>query len=96
VDRSLPAGREARRPAQSKIALYLLGSQVVATDDECTHAGCLLSEDGVVEGEEEVECSCHGSRFNIRTGANTAPPATEPLGTYPAEVIGDDVLVDVG
>ena len=76
------------------LALFLVNGQVFATDDECPHAGCLLSEEGVVEGEE-VECACHGSRFAIATGANLAPPAMEPLSVYPAQINGDEVFVDV-
>jgi nitrite reductase/ring-hydroxylating ferredoxin subunit len=37
-----------------------------AIDDECTHEGCPLSE-GYLEGDV-LECSCHGSMFNIKTG----------------------------
>jgi len=77
-----------------RLALYLHNGQAFATDDECPHAGCLLSEDGIVEGAE-VECSCHGSRFVISTGENTAPPAMDPLPVYRAEISGDDVLVDL-
>lgn len=77
-----------------KLALYLVDGQVFATDDECPHAGCLLSEDGVIEGTE-VECACHGSSFVISTGENTAPPATDPLAVYKAEISGEEVLVDM-
>lgn len=76
------------------IALYVIDGQLFATTDVCPHAQCLLSEDGVIDGAD-VECSCHGSRFDIRTGRNTNPPASEPLQTFPARVEGDDVLVDV-
>src|SRR5262245_26018067 len=77
-----------------QIALYLVNGEPLATPDLCTHEECLLSEDGVVEGEE-VECACHGSRFVIRTGEVTAPPAMEPLEVYRVEVQGDDIMVDV-
>jgi 3-phenylpropionate/trans-cinnamate dioxygenase ferredoxin subunit len=35
---------------------------------------------------EEIECVRHGARFNIRTGAVTAPPAYEPVATFPVRV----------
>jgi nitrite reductase/ring-hydroxylating ferredoxin subunit len=44
---------------------------------------------------EEVECTCHGSKFNIKTGVNTAPPAAENLPTYQTKIEGDDVYVEV-
>lgn len=77
-----------------EIALYRLGDEVFATSDICAHEQCVISENYYVEGEE-VECTCHGSRFDIRSGENTTPPAAEPLKTYKAKVEGDDVLVEI-
>ena len=45
-----------------------------------------LSE-GDVEGCE-IECWLHGSRFDLRTGKPTGPPATEPVAVYPVQVDG--------
>lgn len=77
------------------VALYELNGDVFATTDICPHNTCLLSENGDVLESGEVECTCHGSRFDIRTGTNTNPPSSEPLKTYPVRVEGDDVLVDL-
>ena len=77
-----------------KIALYKLGDEIFATTDVCTHAQCEISENFFVEGGE-VECTCHGSRFEIKTGENTVPPAAEPLKTYKTKIAGEDVLVEV-
>lgn len=41
----------------------------------CTHAGCTV--DGVSNGV--IQCPCHGSQFNISTGAVVTGPATKPL-----------------
>lgn len=46
---------------------------------QCTHAGCVL--DKIVEGEGN--CPCHGSRFDVQTGAVLRGPATEPLPAVP-------------
>jgi 3-phenylpropionate/trans-cinnamate dioxygenase ferredoxin subunit len=43
---------------------------VVAIDDRCNHAGCLLSK-GWVE-ERAVVCPCHEYAFDLVTGANTS------------------------
>ncbi|OGY25684.1 MAG: hypothetical protein A2Z11_04510 [Candidatus Woykebacteria bacterium RBG_16_43_9] len=77
-----------------EIALYRLGNEVLATSDICTHAECIISENYDVQGEE-VECTCHGSHFNIKTGENTVPPAAEPLKTYPVKIEDDDILIEV-
>ncbi|OGY26295.1 MAG: hypothetical protein A2Z11_02460 [Candidatus Woykebacteria bacterium RBG_16_43_9] len=76
-----------------EIALYCLGDKVFATSDICTHEQCVISKNYYIDGEE-VECTCHGSHFNIKTGENTVPPAAEPLKTYPTKIEGDDVLVE--
>ncbi len=75
------------------VAVVRDGDDFYAVADECSHAAIPLSE-GDVEGCE-IECWLHGSRFDLRTGKPTGPPATEPVAIYPVKVDGDDVLVDV-
>jgi len=75
------------------VAVVRDGDDFYAVADECSHAAIPLSE-GDVEGCE-IECWLHGSRFDLRTGKPTGPPATEPVAIYPVKVEGDDVLVDV-
>jgi 3-phenylpropionate/trans-cinnamate dioxygenase ferredoxin subunit len=66
---------------------------VYAVNDRCTHEEWPLS-DGWVEGTE-IECSLHGSRFDLATGNPDVPPALVPVRTYPVRLDGDDVLVDL-
>jgi 3-phenylpropionate/trans-cinnamate dioxygenase ferredoxin subunit len=75
------------------VAVLRDGEDWYAVQDECSHAAVPLSE-GDVEGCE-IECWLHGSRFDLRTGKPTGPPATEPVATYSVRVEGDDVLVDL-
>ena len=75
------------------VAIVRQGDDVYAIQDECSHAAIPLSEGEVEDGE--IECWLHGSRFDLRTGKPSGPPATEPVPTYPVRVDGDDVLVDV-
>ncbi len=65
-----------------------------ALNDRCTHADVSLSE-GEVDGCT-LECWLHGSRFDVRTGQPSGPPATVPVAIYPVQVDGDDVFVNVG
>jgi 3-phenylpropionate/trans-cinnamate dioxygenase ferredoxin subunit len=67
--------------------------EVYALRDVCSHAEVPLSE-GEVDGCT-LECWLHGSRFDVRTGKPTGPPATEPVPTYPVKIEGDDVYVAV-
>jgi glycine betaine catabolism B len=48
--------------------------------------------DGKLDGYE-VECPWHGSKFDVRTGEVTNPPASEPEPTYEVKVDGNIILV---
>ena len=76
-----------------EIAVAHDGEEYFAVEDICSHAAVALSE-GEVEGCT-VECWLHGSRFDLRTGKPTGLPATEPVATFPVELRGTDVYVDV-
>jgi 3-phenylpropionate/trans-cinnamate dioxygenase ferredoxin subunit len=75
------------------VAIARHGDEFFAVQDLCSHAAVALSE-GEVE-DCTVECWLHGSRFDLRTGKPTGLPATEPIATFPVEVRGDDIYVDV-
>ncbi len=64
-----------------------------ALDDRCTHADVSLSE-GEVDGCT-LECWLHGSRFDVRTGEPSGPPATLPVAVYPVKIEDGDVFVSV-
>jgi 3-phenylpropionate/trans-cinnamate dioxygenase ferredoxin component len=74
------------------VAVVRHGDEVFAIDDECSHAAVALSEGDV--DDCTIECWMHGSRFDLRTGKPTGPPATEPVAIYPVQINGDDVLID--
>jgi ferredoxin-NADP reductase/nitrite reductase/ring-hydroxylating ferredoxin subunit len=57
----------------------------------CTHEGGPLA-DGTLEGYE-VECPWHGSKFEVRTGEVTNPPASEPEPVYEVKVDGNNILI---
>ncbi|HKG70619.1 MAG TPA: Rieske 2Fe-2S domain-containing protein [Nitrososphaeraceae archaeon] len=57
----------------------------------CTHEGGPLA-DGTLEGYE-VECPWHNSKFDIRTGEVTSPPASEPEPAYEVKVDGNSILI---
>ena len=78
--------------ADTPIVLVREGDRVHALRDECTHAEIALAEGDVTR--KGLECWLHGSCFDLRTGAPSSPPATEPVAVYAVTVDGDDVLVD--
>lgn len=75
------------------VALYNIGGMIFATTNICTHEFCEIDQNYAMHGED-VECTCHGSQFDVKTGANTLPPAAEPLKTYQVSTEGDDIFVE--
>ena len=75
------------------VAVVKHDDEVFAIEDECSHAAVALSEGDV--DDCTIECWMHGSRFDLRTGKPTGPPATEPVPIFPVQVTGDDVLIDL-
>lgn len=75
------------------VCLVRFGDDVRAIHDVCSHQQWSLS-DGTVWGRG-VECSLHGSTFDVDTGAPSSLPALKPVPTFAVEIDGDDVLVDV-
>ena len=55
----------------------------------CTHKGCTVAK--VADGT--IDCPCHGSKFNMTTGAVTAGPAPAPLPPKTATVSGTSITV---
>ncbi|RAK36983.1 3-phenylpropionate/trans-cinnamate dioxygenase ferredoxin subunit [Actinoplanes lutulentus] len=62
-----------------------------AVRDECSHASVALSE-GEVDGCT-LECWLHGSRFDLRTGEPSGPPAIDSVAVYPVEIRDGDIYV---
>lgn len=76
------------------LAVFNLNGEFFVMEDVCSHGPGSLSE-GFIEGEE-IECDFHNGRFNIKTGAVTAPPCMIPQKIYPVTVADGTVHVDVG
>ncbi|MEW1959846.1 Rieske (2Fe-2S) protein [Kineococcus sp. NPDC059986] len=61
--------------------------QVAAFSGLCTHQGC-----AVAVKDSELDCPCHGSKFELLTGKVLKGPATEPLKSIAVQVDGDSVV----
>ena len=75
------------------VAVARHGEEYFAVQDLCSHAHVALSEGEVADCT--IECWLHGSTFDLRTGKPTVPPASDPVSTFPVEVRGDEIWVDV-
>jgi len=76
-----------------RVAIANVGGTFFAFGDTCTHRQCSLAQ-GDLEGTT-VTCPCHGSRFDVRTGAVLAPPASEPVKSYRVRVEGESLQVEI-
>jgi glycine/D-amino acid oxidase-like deaminating enzyme/nitrite reductase/ring-hydroxylating ferredoxin subunit len=74
-----------------KILLANLDGNYYAIGNVCSHQGCTLSE-GQLKGET-VQCPCHGSVFNIKTGEVVQGPAKKPEPTYRLEVDSGQIFL---
>jgi nitrite reductase/ring-hydroxylating ferredoxin subunit/uncharacterized membrane protein len=70
------------------VLLVRRGEEIYAVHDRCSHRGCSLSE-GKIDGHDVV-CSCHGSRFDLRSGAVRSGPATSPQPAFQVRLEDDD------
>ena len=92
-DLEVDAGHRVELSDDEAVALIRTGEAVYAVEDCCSHEEYPLSE-GWVE-DHQIECALHGSRFDLRTGRPDVPPAVVAVRTYPVEVQGEDVYVDL-
>ena len=81
------------RCRRTRIALANVAGTIFAIDDTCTHKGCSLG-DGKLDGST-VQCACHGSRFDVTSGAVVRGPAEDPVRSYPTHLANGEVQVDV-
>jgi nitrite reductase/ring-hydroxylating ferredoxin subunit len=76
-----------------RISIARVDDRFYAFDDLCTCAqpACPLSG-GLISGTI-VTCQCHGSRFDISTGAVVSGPATGALSVYDVQVVAGAIRV---
>lgn len=66
------------------VAIAEVEGEVYAIGDLCTHKGCSVAK-GTLEGTT-VTCPCHGSQFDVTTGAVLRGPATDALPSYNVKI----------
>ena len=61
-----------------------------AISNICTHRGCEVSG-GTLTGDR-VQCPCHGSTFDVKTGAVVRGPAQRPEPSYRLRIEGEKII----
>jgi 3-phenylpropionate/trans-cinnamate dioxygenase ferredoxin component len=74
-----------------RVSVARVDGRLYAFDDLCTCANpaCPLSG-GLLTGEV-LMCQCHGSRFDVKTGAVVHGPAERPLTVYEVQEFDSQV-----
>jgi nitrite reductase/ring-hydroxylating ferredoxin subunit len=65
-----------------RVAVAHVENRLFAFGDECTHAGCSLSEGELDDREATLTCPCHGSVFDVETGEPVEGPAVDPVPVF--------------
>ena len=76
----------------TKVSVTSLDGHLYAFDDTCTHMGCSLAR-GKLDGTT-VTCPCHGSQFNVTSGAVVRGPAQRPVRSRLVQVEGEALLAE--
>jgi 3-phenylpropionate/trans-cinnamate dioxygenase ferredoxin subunit len=88
----LPRGSARRLPLRPPVSVFHTDEgELYAIDDTCTHQDASLA-DGWLEGCL-IECPLHASRFDLRTGQVSGPPAKRPIRTHIVSVRDGTVFV---
>jgi nitrite reductase/ring-hydroxylating ferredoxin subunit len=75
------------------IVLVREGESVFALENRCSHDHSELDGGHVYEGM--IECPRHGALFDYKTGQVKAMPAVTPIQSYPVEIRGGVVYVQI-
>ncbi|HEY3219129.1 MAG TPA: Rieske 2Fe-2S domain-containing protein [Gemmatimonadales bacterium] len=78
--------------AGTKVDVANAGGHLYALEDTCTHRGCSLAS-GKLDGTT-VTCPCHGSQFDVTSGAVIRGPAPRPVRSRSVQIAGEDLLVE--
>jgi nitrite reductase/ring-hydroxylating ferredoxin subunit len=76
----------------TKVAVANANGVLYAFDNTCTHMGCSLANGKL--NETTVTCPCHGSQFNVTSGAVVRGPAARPVRSHAVQVEREDILVE--
>jgi nitrite reductase/ring-hydroxylating ferredoxin subunit len=78
---------------QNGVGLYEVDDHLYALEDVCPHGAALLSRGFLWKGM--VKCPLHGAVWDIKTGKCLQGPAERDLETYPVQLRGDDVYIQI-
>lgn len=87
-----PGGRLHLELEEESIIILNIDGEYFCIADLCTHDGGPLEDGDVID--HQIECPRHGARFDIRSGAVTRLPATDPIPTYSVRVEDEQIWIE--
>jgi 3-phenylpropionate/trans-cinnamate dioxygenase ferredoxin subunit len=78
-----------------EIGVFNCNGTLYAIEDRCSHDDGELVEGELDADECSIECPRHGSRFDLKTGNPLNLPAYVPIDTFPVQVEGGVIRVEV-
>ena len=76
-----------------RISVARAGDRLYAFDDLCTCAGHACPLSGGLLAGTTITCQCHGSEFDVTTGAVVSGPAAQPLNVYDVQVADGGIRI---
>ena len=92
VDDVRRSGRLAAHLDGHAVALFASDGRIYAVDNRCPHMGFPLDRGSVADGI--LTCHWHHARFDL-AGGGTFDQFADDVRSYPVEIRGDDVYVDL-
>jgi len=91
----LPKGKKTKVEVKGKeIMLSNVDGKFFAIDNICSHEECGLDE-GDLDGYTII-CSCHGAKYDVRTGDGFKETPWGPgQDSYKVKIEGKDILIEV-
>ena len=76
-----------------RISIARVDDRLYAFDDLCTCPGIACPLSGGLLTGTTIMCQCHGSEFDVTTGAVVSGPATQALAVYDVAVAGGSLRI---
>ena len=80
----------------TKIVVCNVNNEYFALEDVCSHdEGELVSGEGALIENCQLECPRHGARFDVKTGEAKKMPAVGAIKTYGVNLVGDELQIEI-
>jgi 3-phenylpropionate/trans-cinnamate dioxygenase ferredoxin subunit len=90
-----PGSMKVVETEDGEVGVFNCAGTLLAIEDRCSHDDGSLVDGELDEADCTIECPRHGAIFDLRSGKPLTLPAYVPVDTYPVQVAGGVVQVQV-